>query len=219
MEISGPENGGTVPWGHIISPYIALTYPYIGLTYGRYLQLRYLKYPKMAFDLVLRFDMAPYSIACGRYILDLLWESNVTLGYRFQGSIQVTKRLASVMHHRDPEIETQQTLLLGKNTPIRVQHVKSMWKFGQGFPVSVWPTVCQVTRISLIFQKQPLHPAAPWQRGNYSRTDLERRATDFLYIMFILCSFMFIHIHSYSTYSMIFHRDHFLCTLDMQEDQ
>ena len=107
------------------------------------------------------------------------------------------------------------------------KYVKSMWKFGQGFPVSVWPTVCQVTRISLIFQKQPLHPAAPWQRGNYSRTDLERRATDFLYIMFILCSlflfilcsFMFIHIHSYSTYSIIFHRDHFLCTLDMQEDQ
>jgi len=77
VEISGPENGGTVPckaifMGHIISPYIALTCPYIGLTYGRYLQLRYLKYPKMAFDLVLRFDMAPYSIACGRYILDLL---------------------------------------------------------------------------------------------------------------------------------------------------
>ena len=104
------------------------------------------------------------------------------------------------------------------------KYVKSMWKFGQGFPVSVWPTVCQVTRISLIFQKQPLHPAAPWQRGNYSRTDLERRATDFLYIMFILCSFM-IHVHSYSTYStysyIFIHipPGSFLCTLDMQEDQ
>lgn len=35
------------------------------MAYGRYLQLRYLKYPKMAFDLVLRFDMAQYSIAYG----------------------------------------------------------------------------------------------------------------------------------------------------------
>ena len=45
MGISGPYNGGTVPYKAIFCGDIPLHRPYIGLVYGRYLQFRFLKWP------------------------------------------------------------------------------------------------------------------------------------------------------------------------------
>ena len=45
MGIKGSWNGGTVPYEAIFRWYIPLHSPYIGLLYGRYLQLRFPKWP------------------------------------------------------------------------------------------------------------------------------------------------------------------------------
>ena len=45
MGTSGSQNGGTVPYKPRFCGDIPLHRPYIGLIYGRYLQLRFLKWP------------------------------------------------------------------------------------------------------------------------------------------------------------------------------
>ena len=45
MAIPGSQIGGTVPYKAIFCGDIPLHRPYIGLTYGRYLQFRFLEFP------------------------------------------------------------------------------------------------------------------------------------------------------------------------------
>ena len=49
MGNSGSKNGGTVPYKAIYCGDIPLHSPYIGLIYGRYFHLRFLKWPLMMF--------------------------------------------------------------------------------------------------------------------------------------------------------------------------
>jgi len=46
-DLQDPTDGGTVPYKTILWGYSLKFRPYIALTYGRYPQFRFLKWPKM----------------------------------------------------------------------------------------------------------------------------------------------------------------------------